>query len=132
MIITALLAAAGWLLSLYALFIEKKLKLNPNYKPICDISDNASCTKPILSEYGKIFGVSNAFLGTAFYLLLFFVAWRGFAHAAFWLSVMACLGSIIFAYILYVKVRSFCLICNAIYLINIGLLVSSYWYCKGW
>ena len=132
MIITMLLAAAGWLLSLYALFIEKRLKQNSHYKPFCDISDNISCTKPIMSQYGKLFGISNAFLGTGFYLLLFLVAWRGFAQATFWLSVIACLGSLIFAYILYIKVRTFCLICNALYLINIGLLISSYWYWKEW
>ena len=39
-----LLSIAGFLISLYGFSIEQKLKTNPNYKPMCDISDRASCT----------------------------------------------------------------------------------------
>ncbi len=132
MIVVIVLALAGLALSLYSFFIEQRIKQDPSYRPMCDFSDRASCSKPILSGYGRLLGVSNSIVGSIFYAFLFNVAWRGLAQVAFWLSAAACVGSVFLAFILYTKIRSFCVICHAIYAINIGLLISSYWYWKGW
>ncbi len=127
-----LLSFLGLALSLYSFLIEQRIKQDPNYKPMCDFSDRASCSKPILSGYGRLLGISNSIVGSIFYAFLFNVAWRGLAQVAFWLSAAACVGSVFLAVILYTKIRTLCLICHAIYAINIGLLISSYWYWKGW
>ncbi|MDZ4150874.1 vitamin K epoxide reductase family protein, partial [Methylicorpusculum sp.] len=59
----------GFVVSLYAYFIEKKIAQNAAYKPFCDISATISCSKPILSSYGKLFGISNALLGVGYYFV---------------------------------------------------------------
>ena len=56
----AILAVLGFALSLYGFMIEEKIKRNSTYKPACDISENISCSKPILSPWGSMFGFSNA------------------------------------------------------------------------
>ncbi len=124
----AILAAAGFTLSLYGYFTERRILLDRNYKPACDLSDKISCSKPILSEYGQLFFVSNALVGMAFYALLFLIAVLGFGKVAFVLSCGAIGASMVLAYLLYFKVGSFCLICNAIYAVNIALFILSLQY----
>lgn len=122
----AITALAGFALSLYGYFIEGKILQNPAYKPACDLSDRVSCSKPILSKYGKLFFVSNTLVGMGFYSLVFLLALLGLSQLIF-LSACAALGaSLVLAYILYFKVGSFCLLCHAIYFVNIVLFVLSY------
>jgi vitamin-K-epoxide reductase (warfarin-sensitive) len=121
----ALVAAIGFALSLYGYFVERKIMENPAYKPACDLSDRISCSKPILSEYGKLFFVSNTLVGMAFYGLVFVLALLGLAYPIFLLSCVSLGATLVLAYILYFKVGSFCLICHAIYLVNIVLFVLS-------
>lgn len=120
-----LLGAMGFLLSFYGYFVELKLKNNPSYKSVCDISENISCTKPILSKYGQLFFVSNTVVGMAFYALVMLFSFLHFGQFVFVLSCGALGASAVLAYILYFKVRTFCLICNSIYVINIALFLLS-------
>lgn len=124
----ALVALAGFGLSLYAYIVEQRVLENPSYKPACDLSDRVSCSKPLLSEYGKLFFVSNTWVGMAFYGLVFVFALLGLGYPIFLLSCVSLGASLVLAYILYFKVRSFCLICHAIYLVNIVLFVLSLTY----
>lgn len=121
----ALVAAVGFALSLYGYFVERKIMENPAYKPACDLSDRISCSKPILSAYGKLLFVSNTLVGMAFYGLVFVLALLGLAYPIFLLACIALGATLVLAYILYFKVGSFCLICHAIYLVNIVLFVLS-------
>ncbi|MCH6575124.1 MAG: hypothetical protein IH795_07960 [Bacteroidetes bacterium] len=52
MIAITILAILGLVVSAYAVYLEKKVKADPNYNPLCDISDKISCSKPIVSLYG--------------------------------------------------------------------------------
>jgi len=122
----ALVAAAGFALSLYDYFVERKIMANPAYKPACDLSDRISCSKPILSQYGKLFFVSNALVGMAFYSVVFIAALLGLSQVLFILACGAIGASLVLAYILYFKVHALCLICSAIYVVNILLFVLSY------
>lgn len=122
----ALVAIAGFVLSLYGYFIDGKIKQDPTYKPACDLSDRISCSKPILSPYGKLLYVSNALVGMAFYGLVFLLALLGFPHLIFVCACAALAASGVLAYILYFKVGAFCLLCHAIYAVNILLFVLSY------
>ena len=121
----ALVAAVGFALSLYGYFVERKIMENPSYKPACDLSDRISCSKPILSQYGKLFFVSNTLVGMAFYGLVFVLALLGMAYPIFILACVSLGATFVLAYILYFKVGSFCLVCNAIYVVNIVLFVLS-------
>src|SRR3990167_3275248 len=119
------LAVLGFLISLYGFSIEQRLKTNPDYKPMCDISDRASCTKPIKSPLGKLFGISNTIVGMLFYpsiALLALVGWNGFVFIG---SFGAFIVSLYLAYILFFQIRALCMICIATYFINAVLLVVS-------
>lgn len=47
----------GFLLCGYAFYVEMKMKEDPTYKPLCDLDENISCTKPFNSTYGTGFGL---------------------------------------------------------------------------
>ena len=122
-IINILLSIIGFAVSLYSLFIEKKIAKNPTYKPMCDISDRTSCSKPILSTYGKLFGISNAYLGLLFYTVIFLCTLFELINIIFILSIVGFVISLFLAYILYFKIRVLCMVCTIIYAVNGGLLL---------
>lgn len=121
------IAILGLLVSLYAYFIEQKISQDHSYKPVCDISDRISCSKPLASKYGAMLGVANSVAGILFYLGIIMLAILGMKKLIFLAAVAACCASLIFAYILLVKIHVFCVICFSIYLIN-GLLLWASWY----
>ena len=116
----------GLLLSVYAFFVEKKIEKSKSYKPLCDISKKISCTKAFGSKYGSLAGVSNSFAGIFFYLIIPFLAFFGHLNYIFYLAIISVLGSIYLAYTQITKIKSFCLVCSGIYLVNLLLLVFSY------
>ena len=122
------LALLGLLVSFYAYRLEKKLKTDQNYKATCDISDTISCSKPILSEYGEIFGFSNALLGMLFYSLMAILAFMNKINLLFYLSIASLIASAFLAYLLYFRIKTLCLICTTIYAINILLFLVIYSY----
>lgn len=119
-------AGAGLIVCLYGAYIEHKVLADHTYKAACDISDQASCTKTFLSPWGKLLGISNIYVGIAFYLVMLALGILGQVHLAFLGAVGACIASAYLAYILYTKVKTFCLLCSSIYLINIILLIITY------
>lgn len=118
----------GFAISAYGYFIEKQLQKNPNYKPMCDISDQASCTKPLQSSSSKLFGISNTIVGMFFYTIIAVLAWLQWYQIVVLGSAAACIISLYLAYILYAKIRTLCLICTVTYLINGMLFLTSLWY----
>lgn len=123
--IIEILVIIGFWLSFYAYYVEKKLA-NKNYKPVCDISKEISCSRAFLSRYGKLLGKSNSFFGMFFYPVVYILFSLNFFSFVFLLSMLSALGSIYLAYLSYIKLRTFCLICTSIYLINFLLLFFSY------
>jgi vitamin-K-epoxide reductase (warfarin-sensitive) len=131
-IVILILAVIGFCVSLYSFLIERTLKKDAGYKPICDISDRVSCTKPLLSAYSTTFGISNTIWGMIFYGTVFICGLLGWLSMVLLLSIAATMVTIWLAYILYVKIRAFCLLCTTIYIINIGLLLISFFmYIRG-
>lgn len=122
-----ILAVIGFWLSFYAYYVEKKSR-NKNYKPICNISKNISCTKAFLSKYGKLLGKSNSVFGMFFYPTIYLLSFFNLISYIFYLSMFSVLGSLYLAYLSYIKLKTFCLVCTSIYLINILLLFFSYKY----
>jgi len=123
--IIQLLAIAGFLLSFYALYVEKKADQDKNYKALCDISDKISCTKAFQSKWGKTFGIANSVHGLLFYALLFVLTFINI-KLIFYLAVFSVLGSFYLAYVLHFKLKIVCLVCYLTYIINIFLLIFSY------
>ena len=124
-LIIQLLAIAGFLLSFYALYVEKKTEQDKNYQPLCDISNKISCTKTFKSKWGKTFGIPNSVYGLLFYVLLFILTFISI-KLIFYLVVLSVLGSFYLAYVLYFKLKTVCLVCYSTYIVNILLLIFSY------
>lgn len=110
--------------SVYAYFLEKQLETNPAYKPACDISDRFSCVKPIKSKYAKLFGLSNGIVGIMFYALLAVSLFIGCAKCFTLLATAGLIACVWFAYILYVKIKTVCLVCTMLYVVNFLLFLS--------
>ena len=136
MTILQILSGIGLILSVYSLYVTLKLKKNnaanntrsktkstkiKQYKPICDISDHISCSKAFQSTYGNLAILPNPFFGCIAYALLFFfgnIHWISIS-----LSVMMLCMSLYLAYISYFKMKNFCIICTAIYALNILIFI---------
>lgn len=121
-----IIAAIGLCISVYGFFVEYKLNENPTYKPICDLSDRVSCSKTFLSPYGKLLKVSNTLLGVLFYSCMMLFAWLEYTTLIWYGALAAAVASVIFAYILFFKVRTVCLLCISIYLVNSVLVYVAY------
>ena len=121
-----ILSVIGFVLSVYAFIVEKKKEKDSKYKALCDINDKISCTKVFSSKYGKMAILPNSFYGMIFYLVVFLLAFFGNINYIFYLSVISVIGSSYLAYVLYFKVKNFCLVCHGIYIVNILLLIFSW------
>ncbi|MBI2105282.1 hypothetical protein HYT56_00420 [Candidatus Woesearchaeota archaeon] len=119
-----ILAVIGLILSMYSFYVGKNLR-NRKYKPLCDINKKISCSRAFSSKYGKILGEANSYYGIIFYSLIFLLAVLNFREYIFFLSVLSVFGSVYLAYISYIKIKTYCLVCTSIYLINILLLIFS-------
>ena len=126
----AVLAIFGLVVSGYAYFVEKKIAQNPTYKAVCDLSDVISCSKPITSPYGKLFGVSNALLGIGYYTLFLILLLAQAKVTLYVLALGAFLFSLYLAWLLYFRIRAFCILCTTTYVINILLLTLSFIYMR--
>ena len=120
------LSFLGLLISIYATIVRHKSKNNRKYKPICDFKENISCTGAFSSKYGKLIGVSNSIVGIVFYLLVLILSYLGFTKYILYLSLFAFIGSLYLGYLSYFKLKNFCFVCTAIYIINFLLLITSY------
>jgi vitamin-K-epoxide reductase (warfarin-sensitive) len=120
--IIILIALLGLCVSVYAYTIERKLRNTPDYHPACNISDRISCTKPILSSYGNIFYFSNAIIGIFYYIAVIIFAALNLWNLLLILSALSCLISLWLAYILFAKIKAFCILCASVYAVNLVIL----------
>lgn len=117
-----ILAIIGFCISLYTYVLEKKVKENPAFKPVCDLSDRVSCTKPMKSPYANLFFFSNATVGMGYYVLIGLLAYFNMPQLLLIAAIGGVIVSCILAYILYVKIQSLCLLCTSLYIINALIL----------
>ena len=124
MFIIMLLAALGLAVSIYTYMIEMRMKQDPTYKPVCDLSDRISCSKPMQSVYRNLFFVSDAMVGIGFYAAMIILSLFGTKTLIIAGAALSCGASCILAYLLYFKVQAFCLLCTALYIINFLMLLA--------
>jgi len=117
------LSAFGMLLSLYALHVRWKITKIPEYKPFCDFKHNVSCSKAFVGKYGAVGLLPNPLYGIFFYALVFIAANYPWPLAV--LSSFGLLLSMYLGYLSYFKMKNFCLLCTAIYIINVLLMLST-------
>ncbi len=125
MIHVIVVSLIGLILSIYAYHVEKKAE-NKNYNALCDINDKISCTKVFKSKYGKLSGISNSVIGIFFYIFIIILYYVKFGWI-FYFALLTVFGSVYLAYLQFFKVRSYCLVCSSIYIVNILLLIFSYY-----
>ena len=123
MILIILCAIIGIMLSGYAFYLEKKIKEDPNYQAHCDINDRISCSRPIKSGYTNIFLIPNYVLGILFYSLIIALAILHFPLLLLLVALGGFAASCFFAYILFFKIKSFCIVCIGTYIVNIFILM---------
>ncbi len=121
-----ILATIGLIISIYGITVERKLQQDAQYKAACDISDTISCTRPFLSPYGKILGISNIWASALYYLIILAATLLNQPQLVMVITSVGLVVTIVFAYILYFKVKSLCLICTSLYIVNIALALACY------
>ena len=126
MTVVFILALIGLVISIYGINVENKLKENAQYKAACDLSDQISCSRPMLSEYNKLLGISNIWACALYYCVIIASTFMELPMLPLILSIVGCAVSVVFAYILYFKIHSFCLICTSLYAINIALMIACF------
>lgn len=108
---------------------------NPDFNPVCKISERMDCVAVALSPYSKIFGIHNSVYGIVGYFLLLVLIplrlktkIRIFAHLENYLFILALifLGiSIYLALVSTFKLHTFCLWCTCVYVVNLGFFILS-------
>lgn len=117
------LSMIGIVLSLYVFFVESRREEDEMYHAMCDLSDRVSCTKAFSSAYGKLFGFSNSLAGMVFYSAMVILVYFGQYTLAFYATLVSLAVTAYLFYALFFKVKTFCIVCAAIYIINILLFV---------
>jgi protein-disulfide isomerase/uncharacterized membrane protein len=120
------LTTVGICISIYALMLHLKLKINSGAALSCDINDVASCSKIIGSRYGELFTIPLGALGISFFsivlaitLLPLYAAVKPKMLAALHLFTAA-VGLVVAlsaAYIAYVILEGVCMVCSSIQLL---------------
>ena len=126
MMTVIIIATIGLVISAYGITVEHQLQQDAEYKAACDISDAISCTRPFLSPYGKMLGISNIWASALYYCAMIMIAIMSLPTIALILAYAGVAVTIVFAYILYFKIRSLCLICTSLYAVNIALALACY------
>ncbi|XP_078063523.1 vitamin K epoxide reductase complex subunit 1-like protein 1 isoform X2 [Mustelus asterias] len=113
----------GLALSLYAFHVESSKERDATYRAMCDISESVSCSKVFTSRWGRGFGLLGGIFGHDSVLNqpngLTDSAMAAIALAAS--SVVSLAGSLYLAYVLFLVLHDFCLVCVTTYALN-GLL----------
>ena len=112
-----IIAFIGLAISIYGIIVERKLQQDAQYKAACDINDQISCSRPMLSEYNKILGISNIWASALYYCAIIILTLLDLQTITLFLALAGVAVSAVFAYILYFKIRSLCLICTSLYLV---------------
>jgi len=123
-IVVLILAGVGLVVSLYAYMMEKKIQENSSYKPSCDITNKISCSRALNSPYSKTLGISNTIIGMAYYVFILIAELFSLSMLVSLSVIAGAIATLFLAYVLYVKVKSYCLVCTTIYIINFSLLIA--------
>lgn len=119
------LTLIGFCLSVYVLHVEKYAGKKKDFRAWCDFTERISCTKAFTSEFAHTGMLPNSVIGMIGYSVMALLAYFNEIQYLFLIS-LACLSfSVFLAYVLFVRVRSYCLVCISIYAINLGLVLIS-------
>ncbi|PFH38046.1 vitamin k epoxide reductase family protein [Besnoitia besnoiti] len=130
---TVVTASLGVALCLYAMRVEHLASIDSSYRPYCDISSHASCSRVLTSPQSRLLkylGLAtpgsrldfpNTYLGLAFYtFMLTFPIGRRFCHVLYTLAAAGSMASSLYlAYVLYAILKDFCIVCVSSYVVRV-------------
>lgn len=127
------LVTAGFLISLYLTYVHRRIQLDPDWASFCAFAPAISCDVVVSSSFGVLLGAPLALYAAWFYavtagiLLIGVRAERRFPRSPALIIAIAgaaaCGISLVLAFISLVWIRSFCVLCGALYIINLALLI---------
>lgn len=127
------LVTAGFSISLYLTYVHRRIQRDGDWASFCDFGPSMSCDVVVSSGFGVLLGAPLALYAAWFYfvlggiLLVSFRKERGFPRSpASFMTIgggVASAVSLILAVISLVWIRSFCMLCGALYIINVALFV---------
>ncbi|XP_046579378.1 vitamin K epoxide reductase complex subunit 1-like protein 1 [Haliotis rubra] len=136
-----LLCSLGIVISGYAYHVEMSKEKDDSYRALCDFSETISCSKVFTSRWGRGFGLidrivgresllnqPNSVFGMIFYAFQVTIAYNPTSFGAvvqLVSSMIANVGSIYLAYILFFVLKDVCIVCMSMYVINFLLLLCS-------
>ncbi len=135
------LGIIGIIVALYAIKVEQNVH-KAGFKAMCDINDHVSCSRVLSSPYAKMmkmtFGLADDHplnVPNTYYGLLFYVAVviYNFVYVPYQelllliVSAVSLCACVALAYILYFKLKDFCVVCVATYFINMGIFYYAYY-----
>jgi len=142
--IISLLGLLGVGISAYAIYVEKNARKTKKRTALCDVNDGMSCSLVLTSDYAKLgevylglskdnpFNVPNTYYGFLFYVAVtIYPLWpftlipfrEALLFGASILSIGIC---VLLAWILYFKLRNFCTVCVASWIVNSLILYQAY------
>lgn len=132
---TIALAVAALLVSGVIASVHRQLAINPGSASFCNVNESVDCDLVLTSEYAYFVGVPVAWWALLAYLFIAALAlaagWatrvsqrRQAAGILFAAAVASVLYSAYLAYISLFELRTVCLLCATLYVINLGLLVT--------
>ncbi|KHJ44201.1 vitamin K epoxide reductase family protein [Trichuris suis] len=138
------LSLAGIIVSVYGFCLEVIKEYDPSYTPLCDVNQQVSCTKAMMSSWGRGFGIvstlfdedsvlnqRNPVYGVAFYTLLLIVPIIKEELIATVGFVLVCASIFVTVYLMFIlafRIKTLCLVCVTIYIINFALFITVLFY----
>jgi protein-disulfide isomerase/uncharacterized membrane protein len=133
-----ILAALGLGVSVAIETLHRRLAADVNYTSFCNVSETVNCDVVLASRYAVLAGASVATWAILFYVVILALA-TGLARSdsakqretlsiVIQLStVWGLLFSVYMAIIAFFVLHTLCLMCSALYLINIGMFAAAWW-----
>ncbi|MCX7943085.1 MAG: thioredoxin domain-containing protein [Deltaproteobacteria bacterium] len=126
------IAFLGIIISIWLTHLHLKIVSEPEYESFCNISERINCDKVNSSPYSEILSIPIAHLGSLTYLLVIILAL--FSLKGHPLSnLLSTFNLIIFIFsnlysffLLYVSIsiiKSLCILCCGLYIVNLALLI---------
>lgn len=134
---TALLALVGLAITAVIASVHSNIVNTPGYTSFCNVNETLTCDYVLSSEYAYFAGIALPWWTGLTYLTvlaLALVAWRGqratrrrrAASVLFAIALGSFAYSAYLAYVSLAKLHAVCLLCSGLYLVEAGLLASTW------
>lgn len=131
-----ILALIGFILSAILGDVGVNAISDLSHKSICNFNEAFNCDLVARSNYSSHFGIPNFLIGLVYYFILVGLTSYKLANKEkflpnlvvyiFWVSLFSVLGSIYLYYVSSAVIKSFCIFCMGIYLVNILIFLVAF------